>query len=71
MISDELFDQVVSAHAANDDETLERLARQNVPVNVVLYVAHEGGALVYDDEGLLERIAAIGPTVQTPSVKSR
>jgi hypothetical protein len=56
MISDALFDQVVTAYMDGDEKTLEHLAQLGVPVMTVIFVASEGGAMVYDDAGLLARI---------------
>jgi hypothetical protein len=56
MVNTELFDQVVDAFAAGDEEELEHLARQGVPVQAVLFLSSMGGAVVYDDVGLLERL---------------
>jgi hypothetical protein len=56
MISTALCDQVVDAFADGDHATLERLAREGMPVMVVLFVSAEGGGVIRDDMGLLERI---------------
>jgi hypothetical protein len=56
MISDELFEQVIDAYANGDEAALERFEAAGVPVMVVLFVSCEGGGVVYDDAGLMERL---------------
>jgi hypothetical protein len=57
MNSTALFDQVVAAYLVGDEATLEHLAQEHVPVNTVLFLASMGGGRVYDDVGLIERVA--------------
>ena len=56
MISDDQLDEIQHATMAGDEQTLERLARQHAPVELVIFLASMGGGAIHDDAGLIERV---------------